>query len=759
MNWRSRRIDSGIRLEIGQRLGENAAPMQRKLLKVLFALVILLALAFPFLLALEKITESDTFWHLKTGEWILSHGMIPHADPFSGTVQGKPWFDWEWLFQVAIYAVYSWGGFQWLVVAKALVIFLTGVVLFLACRRNGAGSPLAALLVMVTFIATRERLEVRPDVMMLLFVAVTVSLLEAARRGKPMWLLWLPLVEVIWVNAHASFPLGIALAGVYGVVMGIEFAVRKQWRSLLVIVVTLVLMCVACLANPFGFELVRHVIEETKSSSPSGVIGEWQPTRLVIITEPNWARTVFWWLFWVNPIVLVAVLAIKRRAFPWSHALVVAGMSFLALRANRFTALYAVATAPILAYGLAVLRAKVAGKQHSAWGEATARVVVGVVAAFLIFVVVTNRWSMAENRAPKFGVGVDETVVPLRALAMMAKLPAGLNVFNTFLSGGPLLWKGYPQWRPFSDGRANLYGREFVDRYRRAMFDPGEWENWMRERSITVAYIQYGTGDDRTLLQYLVKSHIWDMVYFDQAACIFVNQSSWAKLRADKQLKGYSTVHVMDTNAVIAYAQTLADETAGKDAYRRARVVATVGNFLMAIGAVDTAAVLFKDALAMNPRPSEAWMNSALIALDQGKTSEAMEFSGKLLAMNPRYFYARLLQAQIKATGGDLDGAAADVDTVLGEQPHSAQAWLLRAQLAARQNDRPTAIRAIQRTIAEHVEDAHLFLFLGQLLVAEGRTNEAITAYDKCLDTWNGTSKQKAQIEIDVARLRNAVTK
>jgi Tfp pilus assembly protein PilF len=216
---------------------------------------------------------------------------------------------------------------------------------------------------------------------------------------------------------------------------------------------------------------------------------------------------------------------------------------------------------------------------------------------------------------------------------------------------------------------------------------------------------------------------------------------------------------VTDTNAVIAYAQTLADETAGKDAYRRARVVATVGNFLMAIGAVDTASVLFKDALAINSRPSEAWMNSAVIALDQGKTTEAMEFSGKLLAMDPRYFYARLLQAQIKATDGDLDGAVADVDIVLGEQPHSAQAWLLRAQLAARQNDRPAAIRAIQRTIAEQVEDAHLFLFLGPLLAAEGRTNEAIAAYDKCLERWNGPPKQKAQIEVDVARLRGTAAK
>ena len=281
----------------------------------------------------------------------------------------------------------------------------------------------------------------------------------------------------------------------------------------------------------------------------------------------------------------------------------------------------------------------------------------------------------------------------------------------------------------------------------------------MRERSVSVAYLQYGAAADRTLLQYLVKSHVWDLLYFDHAACIFVHQSSWAKLRGDTQLADYKPVRVTDTNAVLAYAHTLADETSAGNSYRRARVVATVGNFLMAIGAVDTAGALFEDSIAINPRPSEAWMNLAVISVDEGKSTQALEFTGKLLARNPRYFYARLLQAQIKATDGDLDGAVADADAVVADQPHSAQAWLLRAQLAARQGDRPGAIRAIQRTIAEDVEDAHLFLFLGQLLVAEGRTNEAVSAYEKCVQLWNGPPKAREQIEAELAKLRPPMIK
>ena len=228
------------------------------------------------------------------------------------------------------------------------------------------------------------------------------------------------------------------------------------------------------------------------------------------------------------------------------------------------------------------------------------------------------------------------------------------------------------------------------------------------------------------------------------------------ELRADKQLKDLKPVHVTDAKAVLAYAHKLADETAGNDAYLRARVVATVGNFLMVVGAVDTAKALFEDAIAIHPRTSEAWMNLAVINLDAGDKERAMELTDKLLAINPRYFYARLMQAQIKATEGNLDAAVAETEAVLDEQPHSAQAWLLRAQLAARQGDRATAIRALQRTVAEHVEDSHLYLFLGQLLAADGRTNEAVAAYEKCLEMWRGPSQQREQIEADLAKLRAA---
>jgi len=383
---------------------------------------------------------------------------------------------------------------------------------------------------------------------------------------------------VIWVNVDSSFPLGIALAESTGWCHGIDLALRKQWRCVLLVAATLLLTGAVCLLNPNRHRVVRHAIEQVKSSSPAGTIGEWQPTRLLLLTEPNWALTVFWCLFWLNPVVLIAVLVIKRREFSLGARTGGGREGVLALRASRFTALYAIVTAPILAHGLAVIARESPGKQHSDWGEKTARVVAGITAVFLIFVVVTNRWAMAENRPPEFGAGVDESMVPLRALSMMAKLPAGLNVFNTFLS-----------WRGRCCGRCTRNGdRSAMDA--RTSTEATLWTATIGRCPIR-RIGRHGCASSRcrwhifstarrttgTLLRYLVKRPRVGPALFRSCRLHFVHQSSWAKLREDKELAGYKPVRVTDTNAVLAYAHALADETAGGGAYGRARVVGQSG--------------------------------------------------------------------------------------------------------------------------------------------------------------------------------------
>jgi hypothetical protein len=56
-----------------------------------------IAILLPFIFVLRSqqgisflLGDSDTGWHLRTGEWILAHGRVPTTDLFSYTKAGQP---------------------------------------------------------------------------------------------------------------------------------------------------------------------------------------------------------------------------------------------------------------------------------------------------------------------------------------------------------------------------------------------------------------------------------------------------------------------------------------------------------------------------------------------------------------------------------------------------------------------------------------------------------------------------------------------
>ena len=64
---------------------------------ILFVLLFAMAARIP--------TDTDTWWHIRSGEHTLEHGMI-YADPFSHTANGQPWINHSWGAQVIMALVW-----------------------------------------------------------------------------------------------------------------------------------------------------------------------------------------------------------------------------------------------------------------------------------------------------------------------------------------------------------------------------------------------------------------------------------------------------------------------------------------------------------------------------------------------------------------------------------------------------------------------------------------------------------------------------
>src|SRR5438046_4647659 len=93
--------------------------------------------------------DSDTGWHVRNGEAILSTAAVPRADRFSYTRDGSPWFAWEWLSEGVFGSVHGFAGLPGVAMIAAQAIAVTLAVAAYLAGSMGGHSLLTALAIVL----------------------------------------------------------------------------------------------------------------------------------------------------------------------------------------------------------------------------------------------------------------------------------------------------------------------------------------------------------------------------------------------------------------------------------------------------------------------------------------------------------------------------------------------------------------------------------------------------------------------------------
>src|SRR5690349_6396278 len=162
------------------------------------------------------LSDGDTGWHIRIGDWILAHRAVPRTDMFSFTMPGQPFFAWEWLWDAGASWIHQRWGLAGVVLVSMFVICLTFCLLFRIVNRR-CGNPLLAIALTVLAAAgSTIHWLARPHLFTMLFTVVFLAILERVREGRTKLLWWLPLLTILWANIHAGFLAGIIILGAYG---------------------------------------------------------------------------------------------------------------------------------------------------------------------------------------------------------------------------------------------------------------------------------------------------------------------------------------------------------------------------------------------------------------------------------------------------------------------------------------------------------------------------------------------------------------
>jgi hypothetical protein len=371
-------------------------------------------------------TDTDFWWHLRTGLQTLESKTLPVPDTFSYTSGLWPdsypgesttrFFNLthEWLSQALLYGLFAIGGFPLVVFSRALILSATAALAGLLAGRRGGSSAWAVFGALACGLSLLSFTSDRPSILSFLFTAVFLCIFEF---GLPLWLL--PALALLWANSHGGFFLGWVVCGIYA---GTAWLKRDpQWKTLAGWSAAAFL---ASGLNPNGWNIARILLSYRRSPMTSTLL-EWQTPA------PIGPPFVFQLLF-VATVVALIVWRRQTRLRDWLLALAFGAAAWSAF---RNIPLFMV-TAPMLLAGIAPKRplpkwaplAAIAGLAVSlAAGAATGRV---------------------------FQLRASEELQPKGAAAFLRQHSLPAPLLNTYADGGYLIWSLYPRYRTFIDGRS-----------------------------------------------------------------------------------------------------------------------------------------------------------------------------------------------------------------------------------------------------------------------------------------------------------------
>ncbi|MCD4707963.1 MAG: tetratricopeptide repeat protein [Candidatus Sabulitectum sp.] len=166
------------------------------------------------LYCITPIHNGNIFWHLRNGVDIVETGDIRTEDPFTWTRHGTYWIQHEWLAESAMALSWIHIGEAGPVLLKALFIGLSIFFVFKASLKNGADPGLIFVFGAFWLALAQPRWIARPHFFSIFFFSLYLYILSF-KFEKP-WKLALILfpVQVLWVNVHAGFVMGLFLASV-----------------------------------------------------------------------------------------------------------------------------------------------------------------------------------------------------------------------------------------------------------------------------------------------------------------------------------------------------------------------------------------------------------------------------------------------------------------------------------------------------------------------------------------------------------------
>ena len=494
---------------------------------------------------------------------MLSEGSLLKADPFSLTRLGSEWIYPGWLAQITLIAVFRLMGFPGLNLLTALAVTTTFALVWITMRERPL---LRAFVLMLAATTSAVYWSARPHIFTFLFTAVTLWALARFRRegSRAIWVI--PVLTVVWANVHGGFVIPILLIGfeilatildillprlriaiqqiggkptsegsakevpeidgsdrketseleahrpaIEGEAMTVGELERKSehdpraGRLKTLVGVGLASMA-AVLINPFGADMLTYPLRTVSIGVLQDFIQEWQ--------SPNFHQIEVQPFLWMLLMVLMAMAISPRR--PTSIELIHVGIfAYLGFLAARNIALFALVAAPVLSLHLDAMLVNWLPLRASGQ-ELSSRLTRPLNAFLLVLIVFAALIKGALPLSNRFNEETIAAFMPAEAAEYLRIHQPKGPLFNSYNWGGYVLWKLYPEYLSFVDGRTDLFDDAILEEYLDTWRGSDGWQEVLSKWGIRAVLIETDSPLARELLR-----EGWTAVHVDDQATVF----------------------------------------------------------------------------------------------------------------------------------------------------------------------------------------------------------------------------------------------
>jgi hypothetical protein len=479
--------------------------------------------------------DCDTGYHIRAGEWILSHMSVPRHDMFSFISPTLPWTAHEWLSEVIMALIHKASGLTGIVVFFTFILSLVFYLLFRMIRASDGNILTAVLFVLLATAASQVHWLARPHVFSLLLFFLWYRILDDYVNGKRTRLILLPPMLLVWVNLHGGYLSGFMLLGIYLIgelpavlTRGADGHAEALQRFKGLAVTILVCLPVACI-NPYGWHILFFPFNLVSNKLIMDNVTEFM--------SPNFHEpSPFKYLI----LLLVAVLALSREKLRLTDLLLLAVFLNMSLFSVRYIPLFAIVAAPILSRRTDVLLENsqclpaVVLKERAEGIAAIDRAAGGLLLPILAVIGVACTVASGMVR-----YGFDPNTKPVQAVRFIEKAGLEGNMFNNDEFGDYVIYAAWPRYRVFFDGRSDMYGTAILKEYMQVTGFEDGWEKTLDKYRINWIFF----NSDSRFTRFLKERKDWVLIYQDKIAAIFIrniprNRSIIERYQTPRETRG-----------------------------------------------------------------------------------------------------------------------------------------------------------------------------------------------------------------------------